>query len=214
MRALALAAILGLVAGPAVAQVPGLPVFNSGVSRGVMAAVDVGFPNDDAGGGTAVGGTLSYGMSRFMVTGTLASWSPDAGDAIVSFGGTGNLHLVGGPLSPLSVTLQAGFAAWSRDVGPDDVSFLHVPVGVGVGLVIPSPAVSLKPWIAPRLDLAKVDLLPDDDWKANFGLSAGVDLAFVGGLGLRAAYDYVSADGAKPSTFSIGLNYAFNVAGL
>ncbi len=214
MRTLALAAALGLAAAPAAAQVPGLPVYNSGVTRCVMAAADVGFPNDDAGGGTTFGGTVSYGLSRFMVTGTVASWSPDAGDAIVAFGGTGNLHLVGGPLSPLSVTLQAGVASWSQDVGAEDVSFLHVPVGVGVGLVIPSPAVSLKPWIAPRLDLAKVDLLPNDDWEANFGLSAGLDLAFVGGLGLRAAYDYVSADGGKPSAFSIGLNYVFNVAGL
>jgi opacity protein-like surface antigen len=149
-----------------------------------------------------------------MVTGTIASWNPDGADAEVSLGGTANLHLIGGPLSPLGVSLQAGVAGWSVEDGGEDVSVLHVPVGVGVGLVIPSPAVSLRPWIAPRLDLLKTDRLPGDDWQSNFGLSAGLDLAFVGGLGLRAAYDYVSVDGATPSSFSLGVNYAFNVAGL
>ncbi|HSE27081.1 MAG TPA: outer membrane beta-barrel protein [Gemmatimonadales bacterium] len=214
MRAGALAAALALAAAPAAAQVPGLPVFNSGVTRGVMGAVDVGFPNDDAGGGTTFAGTVSYGASRFMLTGTIASWNPDAGDGTVAFGGTGSLHLIGGPLSPLSVTLQAGVASWSQDVGPEDASFLHVPVGVGVGLVIPSPAVSLKPWIAPRLDLAKTDLLPNDDWESSFGLSAGLDVAFIGGFGLRAAYDRVYADDADPSVFSLGLNYLFSMPGL
>ena len=214
MRIAAIAAALGIAAAPAAAQVPGIPVFNSGVTQGLMAAVDVGFPDDDAGNGTAFAGTLSYGMSRLMLAGTLASWSPDGGDAVVALGGTGNLHLLGGPLSPLSVTLQAGIAGWSQDVGAEDVSVTHVPVGVGVGLLIPSPAVALKPWIAPRLDLVKTDLVPADDWQSNFGLSAGLDLAFVGGFGLRAAYDFVEADNVRPSTFSVGVNYVFNVAGL
>lgn len=214
MRAAGLGAALVLAAAPAAAQVPGLPVFNSGVTRGVMAAVDVGFANDDAGGGNTFAGTVSWGMSRLMLSGTIASRNPDGGDAAVALGGTGNLHLVGGPLSPLSVTLQVGVAGWSQDVGTEDVSFLHVPVGIGVGLVIPSPAVSLKPWIAPRLDLAKADLLPEDDWESNFGLSAGLDVALIGGYGLRAAYDRVFADGAEPSTFSIGVNYVFSLPGL
>ena len=38
-----------LAAVPAAAQVPGLPVYNQGVPRGIGLYGDVGFPNDVAG---------------------------------------------------------------------------------------------------------------------------------------------------------------------
>lgn len=204
------AALVAALALPLEAQVAGLPVYNNGVGPGVTLGLDVGFNNEDAGGGTAVGGTVSWGSGLFGLTGTLASWSPDAGDAITAVGGTGNFRVFGGPLSPVLVHLQAGAATWSVN-GAD---FVHVPLGVGIGVVIPSPAVSLNPWIAPRLDLLKADGVLDDDWLTDFGLSAGLDIYFVGGLGLRAAYDYVSRDGARPGVFSVGANYSLGLPGL
>ena len=51
------ALMLGLVAGVphAAAQVRGIPVYNSGVPRGIAIYGDVGFSNANAGKGTAFG---------------------------------------------------------------------------------------------------------------------------------------------------------------
>jgi len=204
------AALLAGTALPLRAQVAGLPVFNNGVGPGFAVGVDFGFNDDEAGGGMAFGGTGMYGSGTLGFTGPVSRWSPDAGESITSMGGTANLRVLGGPLSPVYVHLQAGVGTW--DVG--DVNFLHVPVGVGVGLVIPSPAVSFNPWIAPRLDLLNNDLVPDEDWASNFGISAGIDAYLVGGLGFRAAYDYVSGDERSPGVFSLGANYAFGTPSL
>ena len=48
----------------------------------------------------------------------------------------------------------------------------------------------------------------------NFGLSGGVELNLLNGLGLHAAYDRVFADGGDPSVFAIGAHYNFRVPGL
>ena len=57
-----------LAAVPAAAQVPGLPVYNQGVPRGIGLYGDVGFPNDVAGGGTAYGvtGRAGFGPSASL----------------------------------------------------------------------------------------------------------------------------------------------------
>jgi hypothetical protein len=215
---LALAAGFALMARPAAAQVAGLPVFNTPVPLGVSAGLDAGFNGDEAGGGTAFGASVGYGSGIVGITATLATWSPDDGDAITSIGGTMGVRVLGGPLNPLSVQLQGGVGFWKQDAGvAGDVEFLHVPLGVAVGMVIPSPAVSLRPWIAPRLDLLHADtedVTDEGDWLTDFGLSAGLDLAFIGGLGLRAAYDVVSRDDDRPSVFSVGVNYVFSLPGL
>jgi hypothetical protein len=67
---------------------------------------------------------------------------------------TGNLKIFGGPLIPVSVTLQAGAAydqqSESTILGGDISSKTwHVPVGVGIALTIPNPVFSIKPWLAP-----------------------------------------------------------------
>lgn len=210
-RSLAAALALLLAAGPAAAQVPGLPVFNSGPKPGLTVGLDVGFPDEDAGGGNAYAGTVTWGKGPWMLTGTVGTFGPDDVDGGLTLGATGNLQVLGGPLSPFGVTLQAGFGYGSLDDG----DLYHAPIGAGLAMVIPSPAVSLKPWIAPRLDLSKVSAegAVEEDWSSNFGVSAGLDLYFIGGLGLRAAYDHVSGDDVSPGIFSVGLNYAFNIAG-
>ena len=211
-RAMAAALALCLLALPARAQVPGLPVFNSGPKPGLGVALDAGFPDEDAGSGNAFAGTVSWGKGPWMLTGTIGTLSPDDAAGGMTLGGTGNLQVLGGPLSPFGVTLLAGFGYGA--IG--DADLYNAPIGAGLAMVIPSPAVSLKPWIAPRLDLSKrtgSGTGGDEDWNSNFGISAGLDLYFLGGIGLRAAYDHVAGDDVSPGIFSVGLNYAFNIAG-
>ena len=64
LRSLAAALALALVAVPAGAQVPGLPVFNSGPKPGLTVGLDAGFPDEDAGGGNAFAGTVMELLAR------------------------------------------------------------------------------------------------------------------------------------------------------
>jgi hypothetical protein len=210
---------LALGAAPARAQNPGLPVYNQGVPRGIALYGDVGFPNDEAGGGTVFGVTGRGGFGPLGVTATLSSFDENGpGGSKASVGGTLNYKLLGGPLVPLSVTLQGGVSYLKRSGGllpNNDVSAYRFPVGIGFALVIPNPVLSIHPWLAPRVD---VDYRTSDgasDTETNFGLSGGLELNLLNGFGIHAAYDRVFAkDVADPATFGIGAHYAFRVPGL
>lgn len=193
------------------AQNPGLPVINSGISTGLTLSGDVGFPSDDAGGGTAFGGTGKIGLGPIGLSATISSWKPDGDERYTSLGGTGNLKLFGGPLIPFAVTLQAG-AGYTKD---EDVTLWHFPVGVGFSAKIPTTVIGVKPWIAPRIDIMRVSGGGlDSETESNFGFSAGVELNLLSGLGFHAAYDYVKVDGGSLTIFGIGLHYGLNVPGL
>jgi hypothetical protein len=195
-------------------QVFGLPVRNAGVPTGLTLAADLGFPNGDAGKGWAVGASGSLGLGPLGVTGSVARWDPKDVDAFSSVGATANLKIFGGPLIPLAVTAQAGLAYGTQD---DDVlgdtKLLHVPLGVGFALTIPNPVLAIKPWVAPRIDLVRSNPeIGDSDTDSNFGVSGGVDLSFLSGLGIRAAYDRVWAgDGVSPSILSLGISWGLTV---
>lgn len=215
---------LALGAAPVRAQNPGLPVYNQGVPRGIALYGDVGFPNDEAGGGLAYGASLRAGFGPIGATGTLSALNPDGpAGADVAVGGTLNYKLLGGPLVPLSVTLQAGvsYAKPGRDVplpgipGISEFTLYHVPIGIGFALVIPNPVLSIHPWLAPRVDIAYAKAGGASNTETNFGLSGGLELNLLNGFGLQAAYDRVFAkDVADPATFGLGAHYAFRVPGL
>jgi hypothetical protein len=77
-------------------------------------------------------------------------------------------------------------------------------VSIGLAATIPNPAFGIKPWIAPRLDIVRSGGSSD----ANFGISAGIDLAMLNGLSIRAAYDLLGLEGRKPGILSFGLGFA------
>ncbi|HXE59024.1 MAG TPA: outer membrane beta-barrel protein [Gemmatimonadales bacterium] len=207
---------LACAANPASAQVLGIPVYNGGVPSGIGIGIDVAFPNDDLGDGTAYGVRGMVGLGPLGLTASLAQFNPKGdGDNVTSVGGTANLKVFGGPLVPVSVTLQGGVGFWSRETLLGDVNTLHVPLGVGVGVSIPNPALAIRPWVAPRLDIVRVDGdLGDAETETNFGFSLGVDFNTLSGLGLHAIYDWVSADDLKPQSIGFGAHYAFRVPGL
>lgn len=206
-RLAALAAIL-LLAGPAGAQVPRLPVFNNGVPRGIQVAGDVGFPNAAAGEGETYALTGALGLGTLGFTATVGSTSPEGGDATGVVGGTANLRIIGGPLVPFFVNLQGGVGYADFD----GAGTTHVPLGVGLGLTIPLPVFGLKPWFAPRWDYTSVSLAGGGSTdESAFAYSAGIDVAFIIGLGLRVAYDWVDTDvgGESPSVWSVGAKWSF-----
>jgi hypothetical protein len=200
-------------------QVFGLPVRNAGVPTGLTLAADFGFPNRDAGKGWAVGASGSLGLGPLGVTGSVARWDPRGGGAFSSVGATGNLKVFGGPLIPISVTAQAGLAYGRQEdeLSDAEVKLLHVPLGVGFALTIPNPVLAIKPWVAPRIDLVRSSpsiggISGDSNTSSNFGVSGGIDLSFLSGLGIRAAYDRVWAgDGVNPSILSLGISWGLTV---
>jgi hypothetical protein len=205
-------------AGGLVAQVAGLPVRNAGISTGIGIAGDVGFPNAAAGKGIAFGATGVLGLGPLGVSASVAHWSPKDSPrgAINSYGGTANLKIFGGPLIPISVTAQAGIAHYNQSA-PDaeSVSATHVPLGLGLALTIPNPVFSIKPWVAPRVDINRTKTTPGfipggvttTDTDTNFGISGGVDLGFLNGLLVRTMYDRVTRSGATFSVFSLGIGF-------
>lgn len=205
-------ATTALVAAPASAQVAGLPVFNSGVNSGITLNADYGKPNADAGKGHTLGFTGGIGLGPIGFTATYATNKPEgASDAAKWLGATANLKLFGGPLVPISVNAQVGLGYNSQDVGlPEDLKTISVPVGLGIAANLPTPGLSIKPWIAPRMQYMRTSGAADDH-QTKFGLSAGVNLGLVGGIQARVAYDYLKLDNTKPGSFSVGVGYNFNV---
>jgi hypothetical protein len=194
------------------AQVTGLPVHNSGVSSGFTFGGEVGFPDADYGKGTAFGGRAALGLGPFGISAVASSWNPKGpGDAQTGVGGYLNLKVFGGPLIPLSVTLQGG-AEYISSSGRKTV---HAPIGLGIALKIPNPALAIKPWIAPRLDIVRVTGGGTSNTDENFGISGGLDFSLLGGLGFGAAYDRTFAgNGRNPSSFGVNLTYSIKIPGL
>lgn len=217
--AAALAAALAVGAASVEAQVRGIPVYNVGVPRGIGVYGDVGFSNDEAGGGTAFAVTGRAGFGPLGATAMLSAYNPDGpADSDLSVGATLNYRVFGGPLVPLAVTLQGGIGYAKPDVGalPDgDVTQLRFPIGVGFTLTIPNPVLAIKPWLAPRLDIVRTSRADfDAETDSEFGLSGGIELNTLGGFGLHATYDAIFAEGGTPGVFGVGAHYTFRVPGL
>lgn len=210
--------VLAYITPNLAAQVRGIPVYNPGVPRGIGIYGDVGFPNDEAGSGTAYALTGRAGFGGFGATAILSAFNPDGpADSDISVGATLNYRLFGGPLVPLAVTLQGGIGYAKPEDGtlPDEVTELRFPVGVGLALTIPNPALAIKPWLAPRLDILRRSAEGfDATTDTEFGLSGGIELNTLSGLGVHASYDAIFADGGTPGVFGLGAHYTFRVPGL
>ena len=202
-----------LIAVPASAQVAGLPVFNSGINSGITLNADLGLPNQDAGKGKTWAGTGSIGAGPLGFSATIASYKPEGGTSQTWVGGTANLKLFGGPLIPVSINGQIGAGYGVQKAGgpySSDLKMVNIPVGIGIAVNVPTPGLSIKPWIAPRMQYMRTSGALDNH-STKFGISAGVNLGLVGGLQARVAYDYMKVGALKPATLSVGLGYNFNV---
>jgi opacity protein-like surface antigen len=189
------------------AQLPGIPVYNTPIASGFTIGADVAFPSNSTGLGTSYAITGAFGTGLFGFTGSIGGTKVEAiNKTQVTVGGTANWKVFGGPLIPLAVNLQAGVAYWE---GALDSKNLRVPVGVSAMLTIPSPGMAIKPWIAPRVDFSQVEVGGTTSDQTEFAFSIGLDLAFLSGLGVRAAYDWMKSDGSTLSTIGVGLNYSF-----
>ena len=213
-----LATVVALIhVAPLHSQTLGIPVMNSGVPTGVAVGADVGFANDQAGGGRAYGAGAAIGIGFVGLSAGVSRFTPDNdfADAVTSVGAAATLRLFGGPLIPFRVMLQAGAGRWEYDVSTIEgepagtATVTHVPVSVGFAATIPVPGFALKPWLAPRIDHTRTVIAGDvanTDW--DFGISGGIEATMLSGVTLRAAYDRLFRDGTRPGVFSIGIGFS------
>jgi len=218
---LALTALLVTAAGSLGAQVRGIPVYNSGVAGGLALGAEFGVPNNAAGGGIAYGASARMGMGLFGMTAMAIRSDPSGeGGNTIGVGATLDYKLLGGPLIPLSVTLQGG-AGYSRNAfiaqpsgATSHVTNLRVPIGVGIAMSLPNPVLAIKPWLAPRIDIVRSSVGGTTATSTAFAISGGIEFNLLSGLGLHTGYDWSRRDGVTYGTFGVGLHYGLRVPGL
>lgn len=205
MRRPVLAAVMFLaLTGRAAAQAPGLPIHGAGMAPGIEIAATAGWAGASSmtGKATAYGATLAYGGSRLGLSGTVGLLNPESGDNRATFGILGNLRLLGGGVdTPFEVGIFGGYGKATGDDSP-----WHAPVGAGISLTIPTPVVSIRPWLAPRAEIFWTEESGPRETVTRFAGSVGVDFRFVGGLGIRLLWDKVDGD---DQTIGAGLAYRF-----
>lgn len=184
---------LALLVGPAAGQAPGIPVYGGGFSPTIEIEGVLAFPTADSRteDGFVVGATGTVSLGRIGVwatAGRLLASAEGAEDRMV-YGAMAGVKVVGGPLSPLGVYLQGG-AGSMEDNDPASSTVVY-PVGLAATLTIPTPYVSVRPWLAPRADITRTTTNGESETEQVFAMSAGVDLTLLTGLSFRASYDKI-----------------------
>ncbi|HXY69096.1 MAG TPA: hypothetical protein VEH62_06575 [Gemmatimonadales bacterium] len=200
------AAALPLVAGAtaARAQLAGIPVyFNPKGGTGIGVSADLGFPNNNAGGGTAYGVAGSVGAGPVTISGMVGAWKPSgATSSQTSFGGDLAYRLYGGGLLPVAIGVQAGYG--SIKLAGTTIS----TIPVGIALALNPPLFPFKPWIAPHMDFTSVS--GGGGSTSNFHVSAGVNFNLLLGLGVHAGADWGKIKGTSQTSLVWGVGAHFN----
>ncbi len=202
---------LSIVAAPLAGQAPAVPIMNAGFSRGFALASMVGFNNESGGDGTGYLLSGTAGFRRVALGAFVSGWSGSAlgTETVVARGASIAVKLAGGPLVPIGVTLLTGAGYYAPS--SSGATNWRVPVGLGIAWTIPQPVVALKFWVSPRLDYSRFRAASQTRTATEFGLSGGVNLGFLNGLGLDLAVDrlFTQGQGAKPTSVGLGASYHF-----
>jgi len=225
---------LSLMVTSSSAQLNGIPVYYSPKGgTGLSLAADFARgANEDSGKNTAFGARAALGIGSFTIGGGIASANPLVGterQTELQYMANAALRVFGGGLLPISVSLQLGVGVLRVDgsaTGESDTDLITVPFGVGVGISLPTPGFSVEPWIAPRYTIThnEIESLPSFN-QGGLGLSAGVNLGLVMGLGFHVAADWQSLSEktvtpsfsvleTSPFVVGVGVHYTFRIPGL
>jgi len=194
--------LLAIATSQGHAQVRGVPIAASGAPEGVSAALVVAFPDDALGGGTAWAASvaLQHGRLGAVATGALVDGASAPAEA--AFGLRAEVLLVRSATSPFQVLAFTG--AGTTELG-DTAREWRIPAGVSFAFRVPTPVVTLVPWLATRVQWTVLDDITD----ARAGIGAGIDMTWRARYGVRASYDRLLLDGTDETTFGLGLTYTF-----
>jgi hypothetical protein len=217
-RIIGLAAVLAVVSAmPATAQMYGNPVYVPlGVGTGVNIAGDFGRGlNDASGKGNYFGGRVALGLPMLYVQAGAGTYKASgATESFTAFGGAVGVNVLRLPMMPVKVALQAG-GGYVKSGGD---KLIDIPVSLGIGLALPTPGLSITPWVAPRLHVrifSPASSVLETETDVRFGGSAGINAAF-GIIGVHLAADYIKfpGSGTSPLLFGAGLDVGIKVPGL
>ena len=227
---MALLAVMGVWAAPAVAQIATMPVYTSPAGyAGVKISADWGMGlNDDSkfvdSSPMAFGGMLGFGTGMFNINAGAAyvDTKDEAQKKPISFGGNiGVTVLPSTEQSPLAVNVFAGggYTKYEQEASGDQFKKLDIPFGVGIGFSPPTSGnVGFEIWAAPRGVYSRWDFGGDDtSSRFGFGASGGVNVNFNAGFGIHAAIDWATFSEKtedllakySPLHFGAGLHYTF-----
>jgi hypothetical protein len=156
---------------PASAQFAGMPVWNS--------------PK----GGTGITISGSLGLGNLTATVGFASWSPQgSAPTVKSVGGDAAFRVIGGSLLPINVNLLVGGARSTASGAPSQTTIV---AGGGVSITLPTPGISLEPYVslAERWHRFSSAPLTSAFTNSDFGWTIGANLGFGALLGAHIAYD-------------------------
>ena len=203
-RVVMVLALAASAASPAAAQWFGMPVWNSPKGgTGITISGDYGKPNADFGKGNAFGARASLGLANLTVTAGLSSYKPEgATSSLTSVGGQAAFRVIGGSLIPVSINLQLGAGRTSCS-GCN--SLTNITAGGGVSASIPSPGISIEPYLSISNRWHKSSGISTE---SNIGWVLGANVGF-GMFGVHIAYDSEKFDtGQTGSVIGIGAHVA------
>lgn len=214
MKRVLLVALAGVTwSAPVSAQWLGMPVWNSPKGgTGVTISGDYGKPNSDWGKGNAFGARGAFGIGSLTATVGFASWSrPNGLPTYKSVGGNAAFRVIGGSLLPINIDLLAGAARSTASGLPNVTSII---AGGGVSLTLPTPGVSLEPYVSLGerwRHFGSAPLTPSTT-DSDFGWTLGANLGFGGVMGAHIAYDSEHrSTGGTGGILGVGLHLSLHV---
>jgi hypothetical protein len=185
------------------AQAPGLPVHGGGFRGGSELIGTIGWSGVESQAGgrrQPLRVRLAYGWSRVGLAGTFGLVSGTLSQATA--GALVGLRLLGdGVQSPFEVGAFGGAGLLfggscaedaATSTGPcDEAGDWRIPLGASFAVAITTPYVSIRPWLAPRAEI--FEALDEEKTVTKFAGSAGVDLRFAGGFGVRLLWEKVES---------------------
>ena len=214
MKRVLLVVLAGVgLSGPASAQWLGMPVWNSPKGgTGITISGDYGKPNADWGKGNAFGARGTLGLGSLSATLGFASWNrPGTLPTLKSIGGDAAFRVIGGSLLPININLLVG---GGRSTGSGVPATTNIIAGGGVSLTLPTPGVSLEPYIslANRWHHTGASGIVPSNTNSNFGWTIGANLGFGGVMGAHIAYDSESlSGGGTGGILGVGLHFSLKV---
>ncbi len=233
-----IALALASAATPALAQIPGMPLFtNPRYGTGFRIHADLGMPQQDDPNGSlqVLQAGVSFALGPIGIganVGTTRATAESANqcgtnptpaclDDRATLSALAQLRVMGGGRSNLSVSLFGGGSmdldsadAAAGSVGED--KRINIPLGVAVGYHVPLGMASLNLWGHGRYNITRFAnctgtcVNPDP----VFGWAVGADLPIFRILSIRAAYDSHKPEGATEAFTTIGVGASIGLGGM
>lgn len=129
----------------------------------------------------------------------------------MSYGGGASLNLIKGPLAPVRVSLQAGLGHISEEGAKQTT----IPFGLAAAFNVATSGVGIVPWAYAFAEYNRLcPDMADASSKVGYGISGGIELNLIVGLGFYAAVDWSTVDFGESGTSDAKQSALYAAAGL